>query len=380
MAEKMLYESVKGCGDVVEISMDGLDQTQAVFDRLLEAFEACFRDGKTKIIVDLKNVQFPTASIIALLVEATSRARRSNGDVKIINLSKSAKGNLTTFSPASYLSVEVEKRYALEDFQETGEDFQEKNMIQEEVQKPTEPPDEISEPIQDDRLLQDEPIEQEKPELSQKLEEETKPKVDIAEDPFIEQLENSFQNDQGELELTSKTLEDFSPSEPTTPVDRKEEPPGPQETLEEEATYLAKKQHLRVKSIANNLYSICDFVTDYAEKAGFDTKEVGKTKIAVYEASLNVIEHAYRSNPENWIDVWVEFVDDKLIIEIKDYGFGFEGFSNKNYDVHSAMNKEQTGGFGLYIIRRSMDEVEYVPDKTNGNRLKMVKYLKPIRK
>ena len=46
------------------------------------------------------------------------------------------------------------------------------------------------------------------------------------------------------------------------------------------------------------------------------------------------------------------------------------------YDVQEVMDKRRSGGFGLHIIRRSMDNVEYHPDLVNGNRLIMVKHLK----
>jgi len=118
-AKKVAYEPIVGFDNVVRIPLEDIDDAHIVFQILQDSFEICFRDGKTRIVVDLQNVQFPTASLIALLVEATSRARRSNGDVKITNLSSSAKNNLVTFSPASYLSIETDEKFALEDFQET---------------------------------------------------------------------------------------------------------------------------------------------------------------------------------------------------------------------------------------------------------------------
>jgi anti-sigma regulatory factor (Ser/Thr protein kinase) len=41
----------------------------------------------------------------------------------------------------------------------------------------------------------------------------------------------------------------------------------------------------------------------------------------------------------------------------------------------SAMDHRQTGGFGLYIIRRSMNEIDYQADRVKGNRLTLTKYI-----
>ncbi len=373
-SKKIAYEPITGFENVVRIPLEDIDDTHIVLQILQDSFEICFRDGKTRIVVDLQNVQFPTASLIALLVEATSRARRMNGDVKIINLSNTAKSNLVTFSPTSYLSLESEEKFALEDFQETfippGEILD--STIDEVNSAPKEEIDELS---PKERVA---PLPDKTPrKISDKTppaEEQISPTVDIVEDPFIQELESSFQDVQAETEPFTQGTDKEVPEPPIAPEPPKI--PDVAETLSPQETYVDKRHHLRVKSIAKNLYSICDFVTDYAEKAGLDKKEVGKAKIAVYEASLNVIEHAYHSNPENWIDVWVGVDAEKITIEIKDYGYSFEGISKKRYDVQSAMDKAQTGGFGLYIIRRSMDEIEYYPDETEGNRLIMIKYLK----
>ncbi|MFQ5674907.1 MAG: ATP-binding protein [bacterium] len=364
MADKEFYTGVKGFEDVARITLPNTDDAQAIYDDLQAALDACFRDGKFRIIIDMTTLQFPTASLIALLVEATSRARRLGGDLKLFNVTKSAKNNFTTFSPSSYLSLEAEEKFALEDFYS--------NLDTEEDTPQTESKTPLPESPKNDLATKDKSVavKASQPPLSKV----PKQSVDIVEAPFIEKLENSL--DEGAVPPEAADIdgkEEISENGiAATPSDLASD----EETSVDVDSYQVQRQHLRVKSVAKNLYSICDFVTDYAHKVGFDTKEVGKTKIAVYEASLNVIEHAYHSNPDNWIDVWIEFDEGKLIIEIRDYGFGFEGFENKRYDVESAVDREQTGGFGLYIIRRSMDEIEYIPDPENGNLLKMVKYLK----
>jgi len=194
-SKKIAYEPIAGFDNVVRIPLEDIDDTHIVFQVLQDSFEICFRDGKTRIVVDLQNVQFPTASLIALLVEATSRARKLNGDVKIINLSKSAKNNLATFSPTSYLSLETEEKFALEDFQETF-------VPQDEILESTRdeiidaPHQEINGPVPEETHAS---IPVETPEQVEDkttpIEDQTSPTVDIVEDPFMEQLEVTFRND-----------------------------------------------------------------------------------------------------------------------------------------------------------------------------------------
>lgn len=312
----LFVERVPGYDKLVRIPLTHSDDLTALIAAFTDTVEACFKEGYSQIIVDLKELPYPPASLIAVLIEATVRARRLDGDVLIANASRTAKNNLATFSALSYLTVDGDHTSAFGNqlvSPETGAAHQELVAEPADLKSTTHPlPNHAVESLHED----------------------------ISDPPILEKMEESFD------ELTS--YEDKS------------------------------LKHLRVQSTAQNLYTICDFVTGHAEKVGFDSKEIGKTKIAVYEACLNVIEHAYHSNPDNWIDVWVEYDSRKFTIVIQDYGIGFGEFSFKDYDVLSAMDSRKTGGFGLYIIRRSMDEIDYKADPANGNRMTLTKYLNKV--
>lgn len=320
---KIAYEMIEGYDDIVRIPLGNINDTNFVFNVLKDTFDNCLQKGYKKFVVDLENMEYPNTLLIALILEITSRARRLGGDVKINNLAPSAKNNLETFSPGNYLSLIDNETSALSDFHPDLQDAPERSDVPKENEINTETPNEESEQIFS--------------------------AVDIVEDPIIEKLQDRYV----ESEPEPQTL-----TTPTEIQNRKGE-----------------RNHLKVSSDSNNLYTICDFVTNYAARAGFNSKEVGKIKIAIYEACLNIIEHAYHSSPENWIDVWIEYNEEMFKIILQDYGTGFEGFSEKQYDVMSAMDGRQTGGFGLYIISRSMNEIDYRPDPKRGNRLTLIKYL-----
>ncbi len=137
-----------------------------------------------------------------------------------------------------------------------------------------------------------------------------------------------------------------------------------------------KTQTCRVESQAANLYRLCDFVVEHARRAGVKDKEISKIRIAVYEACLNVIEHAYHSNPENWIEVSVHYTSDRFVIVILDYGHSFDLKPIKEYNVQEAVEARRTGGFGMHIIKRAVDHLEYFPDMLKGNRLVLTKNLR----
>jgi serine/threonine-protein kinase RsbW len=136
------------------------------------------------------------------------------------------------------------------------------------------------------------------------------------------------------------------------------------------------RKEISIASRVDRIYQACDFVLDIAKNMGFPPGELSKIKIAVYEACLNVIEHVFHSDPSQHIPVTVENTTDTLRIFVHDQGGGFEVTDQGRFDVVEMVSNRETGGMGLHIISRSMDEVKYQQDKSKGNCLIMVKKLK----
>jgi serine/threonine-protein kinase RsbW len=124
-------------------------------------------------------------------------------------------------------------------------------------------------------------------------------------------------------------------------------------------------------------------VVDLARKVGFDESEVAKIEMAVDEACSNVVKHAYspdkewcwqHRDPEIRLDVRRE--GDRLVIEINDHGQRFDFANYRHADIEDRLREMKPGGYGLFIMRNFMDEVQYNTNDQTGNTLRMVKYLK----
>ena len=68
--------------------------------------------------------------------------------------------------------------------------------------------------------------------------------------------------------------------------------------------------------------------------------------------------------------------NNKFYIIIHDWGRSFEFDPDREYNVEAAVKQRRTGGFGLAIIKRSVDEIYYLDDKEVGNRLVLIKNIK----
>lgn len=309
---------------------------QKAIQQLSEFFAYHLQGGVQNWTIDLSNMPFPTTSAIAFFVSATEQLRKRAGDLKLINASDSARNNFMTFSPLAYLSIDDGQAPAASQPQNRFTELNETGVSTLSVPPPA--TQKRSESGGSQRALKAN-LNIVEPEIAKTIPTQTSGR---SEAPVANPVQNSTRNNQH-----PKTE---SPTE--------------------------KKFYLRTESEPANLYKICDFVVEHAKRAGMRETHINKARIAVYEACLNVIEHAYHSNPDNWIEVWVEYPDDSFKIIIQDYGLSLTNRQTGEYDVEVAMERRQTGGFGMHIIERSMDKVEYVADPINGNQLTLVKSLK----
>jgi serine/threonine-protein kinase RsbW len=100
-------------------------------------------------------------------------------------------------------------------------------------------------------------------------------------------------------------------------------------------------------------------------------------QLAVDEASTNIIQHGYAGmNPGSMI-LAIEVGANRVNITLTDFGHPFEPSEPVRPDAQAGLEDRMLGGFGLYFIYQTMDQVDY--DTTEGgNRLKFVKNLSSI--
>jgi serine/threonine-protein kinase RsbW len=133
---------------------------------------------------------------------------------------------------------------------------------------------------------------------------------------------------------------------------------------------------LHVPSSTENLSMIRDFVGSIGERAGMTTDELVKLELAVDEACANVIEHAYGSDDTREVTVKATLDADAVRIAIVDTGRGFDPTAIEQLDVEQLIRERKSGGLGLHLIRKLMDEVQYQIVPGEKNELRMIKRLK----
>ncbi len=116
-----------------------------------------------------------------------------------------------------------------------------------------------------------------------------------------------------------------------------------------------------------------DFVSRIARKSGMDDAAVYQIELAVDEAFTNIIEHAYGGEGKGDIEISVTPAREGLRIILRDHGKQFDPDDVPIPDFNIPIEKLQSRGAGLYLIRKIMDEVRFRFDAKKGNELMMLK-------
>ena len=135
------------------------------------------------------------------------------------------------------------------------------------------------------------------------------------------------------------------------------------------------KRNLTIQSSTRFLDDVRRFVERNTVEAGFSSESVEQFKVAVDEACTNVIKHAYSGNESCKVDIEVIVAPDRCTVCIRDEGVAFRPKEYNEPDIFELAKRRQAGGFGVHIMRRLMDHVEYASEGS-VNEVRLTKYIK----
>jgi len=106
-------------------------------------------------------------------------------------------------------------------------------------------------------------------------------------------------------------------------------------------------------------------ISNFARLCGFSHEALYDIQLAAGEALSNAVEHG-RGSRSSGFSVCCSFSDGELTIEIRDSGGGFalDGIFD---DVPI---EERTRGFGIFLMRRLMDGVDF---ERNGTCVRLIR-------
>ena len=119
-------------------------------------------------------------------------------------------------------------------------------------------------------------------------------------------------------------------------------------------------KELTVAATIENIETVTDFVDAQLEELDCPMKAEMQINVAIDELFSNIAHYAY--HPEiGEATVAVEVTGDPLAVEITfiDNGKPYDPLQNADPDVTLSAEERDIGGLGIFIVKKSMDEITY---------------------
>ena len=84
-----------------------------------------------------------------------------------------------------------------------------------------------------------------------------------------------------------------------------------------------------------------------------------KIDLVVEEIFANIANYAY-NNGDGDVEIEVKNIDNKVVILFEDSGVPFNPLEVPEVDVALPTEEREIGGLGIYMVRKIMDNVEYM--------------------
>jgi serine/threonine-protein kinase RsbW len=125
----------------------------------------------------------------------------------------------------------------------------------------------------------------------------------------------------------------------------------------------------------DSLGPLTAFALESARRRGIVPDQASLIELAIYEACLNVIEHAYGFDASRRIRIDILEEDDRLTFQIVNGGAPLDPARINARAEIDRDTRARGRGIGLHIIARVMDEVYCEKGEHGENRLVLVKHL-----
>lgn len=120
-----------------------------------------------------------------------------------------------------------------------------------------------------------------------------------------------------------------------------------------------------------------DTASSLARRMGFNGDRIASLKTAISEAVTNAIEHGNQHDAAMKVVVLLTARNDELIISVADQGRKTlnQDCTTRTPHIEDVLHNPDKGGWGIWLIRELMDEVEFTTAPSGGNQVRMVIHL-----
>lgn len=120
------------------------------------------------------------------------------------------------------------------------------------------------------------------------------------------------------------------------------------------------KNEMTIEALTENLDTVTEFIDTMLGNADCSMKVQMQIDIAVEELFVNIAKYAYAPNT-GMATIRTEIIDNPKMVSITfiDEGIPYDPLAKEDPDVTLSSEKRKIGGLGIYMVKKSMDYIEY---------------------
>ena len=103
---------------------------------------------------------------------------------------------------------------------------------------------------------------------------------------------------------------------------------------------------------------VSSYVEGWLDEQGCPMKAAMQLTVALEEIFINVAHYAY-PNPPGELELGLDFKDGVVSMQFIDSGTPFDPLAKPDPDVTLGAEERGIGGLGIFMVKKSMDDVTY---------------------
>lgn len=116
---------------------------------------------------------------------------------------------------------------------------------------------------------------------------------------------------------------------------------------------------LQIEASVDHLGEVLAFVGEKLEMAGCLPKAEIQIEVAVEEIFVNIARYAY-APAAGQVRIELEITQDgRMILSFIDWGIPYDPLQKPDPDVTLSAQERPIGGLGIFMVKKSMDEMKY---------------------
>jgi len=117
-------------------------------------------------------------------------------------------------------------------------------------------------------------------------------------------------------------------------------------------------KELIIDAATDNLDAVMGFITEQLEAVDCPMKAQMQIEVAVEELFVNIAHYAYAPDTGS-ATIRTEITADTAEITFIDSGVQYDPLAKPDPDVSLPASERQIGGLGIFMVKKSMDDIRY---------------------